>query len=79
MIDKFVKCRVEHTCDTCKRVIKPKEEAKYISWKSPRYKKHDLDHYYDIQEGIEYIKLFICLECEEDLRRENDMYNFDDD
>ncbi len=79
MIDKFVVCRKEHVCDSCKKIIKKGQEAKYISWKAPKYKEHELDYMYDIQDGIEYVKLYICTECEEEVRRENDMYNFDDE
>lgn len=76
MIDKFVKCRVEHTCGTCKRVIKPKEIANYISFKTSRIK---TEGFKETQIGIEYVTFYICESCEEDIRRESDMYNFDDD
>ena len=79
MINKFVRCRVEHVCDTCKETINKGDEALYVSYKLARYKDFELDHLYDVQVGIEYTKLYICLKCEEELKEEKNIYNFDDE
>lgn len=76
MIEKFVKCRTEHTCESCHNRILKGDEALFLSLKAP--KMEDIDDFQEKQIGIQYIKMYFCKECNKDYPIQRDQYNFDE-
>ena len=76
-ISKYVKCRTNHICCDCNEVIPIGSEACYISFKAPKHK--EIDNFHEEQIGIEYIKLYYCLGCDNKNQRYTDRFNFDED